>query len=101
MKPKSKKIQLRYGENPNQDAYLVKNIKKSIFDYQISGKQISYNNIIDLDSGLKCLNEFNEPTSIIINIPIHVVLPLQKIYLMHLKNHLKVTKKVLLEELYF
>ncbi len=66
MKPKSKKIQLRYGENPNQDAYLVKNIKKSIFDYQISGKQISYNNIIDLDSGLKCLNEFNEPTSIII-----------------------------------
>ena len=53
MKPKNKKIQLRYGENPNQDAYLVKNIKKSIFDYQISGKQISYNNIIDLDSGLK------------------------------------------------
>ena len=39
---------------------------KSIFDYQISGKKISYNNIIDLDSGIKCLSEFIEPTSIIV-----------------------------------
>ena len=60
------KIDLRYGENPNQNAYLIKNSKKSVFDYQISGKQISYNNLIDADSGLRCLKEFNEPTSIII-----------------------------------
>ena len=60
------KINLRYGENPNQNAYLIKNSKKSVFDYQISGKQISYNNLIDADSGLRCLKEFNEPTSIII-----------------------------------
>ena len=66
MKAKNKKIKLRYGENPNQNAYLIKNSKKSIFDYQISGKKISYNNLIDLDSGLKCLEEFQEPTSIII-----------------------------------
>jgi len=63
---KNKKIKLRYGENPNQDAYLVSNSNKSIFDLQISGKKISYNNIIDIDSGLRCLNEFSEPTSIII-----------------------------------
>ena len=63
---KDKKIRLRYGENPNQNAYLVSNSNKSIFDLQISGKKISYNNIIDIDSGLKCLNEFSEPTSIII-----------------------------------
>ena len=63
---KINKVKLRYGENPNQDAYLINSNKKSIFDFQINGKQIGYNNIIDLDSGLRCLNEFNEPTSIII-----------------------------------
>ena len=61
-----KKIKLKYGENPNQNAYLISNTVKSIFDYQISGKKISYNNIIDVDSGLKCLNEFSDPTSIIV-----------------------------------
>ena len=65
MKLKNKKITLRYGENPNQKAHLV-SISKPIFDYQISGKEISYNNILDLDSGIKCLNEFIEPTSIIV-----------------------------------
>ena len=66
MNKKNYKIKLRYGENPNQDAYLIKNSEKSIFDHQISGKKISYNNLIDVDSGLRCLNEFDEPTSIII-----------------------------------
>ncbi len=66
MKVKNKKIKLRYGENPSQNAYLIKNTKNSIFDFQISGKKISYNNIIDADSGLKCLSEFDEPTSIIV-----------------------------------
>ena len=66
MKNKSVKIKLRYGENQSQSAYLVNKSKKSVFDYQISGKKISYNNLIDLDSGLNCLKEFSEPTSIII-----------------------------------
>ena len=66
MKDKYKKIKLRYGENPSQKANLVTNSSQSIFDYQISGKKISYNNIIDVDSGLRCLNEFSEPTSIIV-----------------------------------
>ena len=66
MKAKNKKIILRYGENPNQNAYLINNQKNSIFNFQLSGKIISYNNLIDLDSGLKCLAEFSEPTSIII-----------------------------------
>ncbi len=63
---KEKKIILRYGENPNQSAYLINNQKNSIFDFQLSGKIISYNNLIDLDSGIRCLAEFKEPTSIII-----------------------------------
>jgi len=66
MKTKNKKIILRYGENPNQNAYLINNQKNSIFNFQLSGKIISYNNLIDLDSGIKCLEEFSEPTSIII-----------------------------------
>ena len=66
MKAKNKKIILRYGENPNQKAYIINNQKSSIFNFQLSGKIISYNNLIDLDSGLKCLAEFSEPTSIII-----------------------------------
>ena len=59
-------IKLRYGENPNQNAYLIKNTKKSVFEFQISGKKLSYNNLIDLDSGLRCLKEFKDPTSIIL-----------------------------------
>ncbi len=66
MKSKIGKIKLRYGENPNQKSYLINDKKKSIFSYQIGGKQISYNNLIDLDSGLRCLREFSEPTSIIL-----------------------------------
>ena len=59
-------IKLRYGENPNQTAFLMSSDKMSVFNYQISGKEISFNNIIDVDSGLKCLSEFKEPTAIIV-----------------------------------
>ena len=48
MKNKGSKIKLRYGENPNQNGYLTNFSKNSIFDFQISGKKISYNNLIDL-----------------------------------------------------
>ena len=60
------KTKLRYGENPNQKSFILKDTLKSIFDFQISGKQISYNNIIDVDNGLKCINEFLEPTCVIV-----------------------------------
>ncbi len=66
MKLKNNKINLRYGENPKQNAFLISRTSKTIFDFQLNGKEISYNNIIDLDSGLKCINEFDEPTSIIL-----------------------------------
>ena len=66
MKNKNSKIKLRYGENPNQKGYLINHQQNSIFNYQIRGKKISYNNLIDLDSGLRCLKEFYEPTSIIL-----------------------------------
>ncbi len=57
---------LRYGENPNQKSYLENKKPINIFDKQLNGKQISYNNIIDVDSGLSCLSEFKKPTCVII-----------------------------------
>ncbi len=65
-KNSQKDLKLRYGENPNQKAILKKEKNKSIVDYQIQGKKISYNNILDIDSGLDFLNEFSEPTTVII-----------------------------------
>mgnify|MGYP001192092249 CR=1 FL=1 len=61
-----KKAKLKYGENPDQKAFLYKSGKNNILDSQIYGKKISYNNILDVDSGLDFLKEFNEPTSVII-----------------------------------
>ena len=66
MKKINNKIKLRYGENPNQKAFLIKDKSTTIFNYQLSGKEIGYNNIIDVDSGLRCLGEFTEPTAVII-----------------------------------
>ena len=62
----NKVYSIRYGENPGQNAYLISKGKKLITDYQINGKNISYNNIIDIDSGYRCLSEFKEPTCVII-----------------------------------
>ena len=62
----NKKITLKYGENPNQKSYYYKEKKNSFIDYKIQGKEIGYNNILDLSSGTDCINEFSEPTCIII-----------------------------------
>jgi len=64
-KPK-KNIVLRYGENPNQKAVVQKTNTLSIVDYQVQGKPLSYNNILDIDSGLDFLSEFTEPTTVIV-----------------------------------
>ena len=62
-----KKINLRYGENPNQKSFFYKDKnQKSFLDNILQGKKISYNNILDIDSAVNCLNEFNEPTCIIV-----------------------------------
>ena len=60
-------INLRYGENPNQKAFIVNdNINNLINKYQLGGKEISFNNIIDVDNGINCLKEFLDPTCIIL-----------------------------------
>lgn len=47
---------LRYGENPHQKATFNGNLE-AIFD-KIQGKELSYNNLLDVDSAICLLNEF-------------------------------------------
>ena len=59
-------IKLRYGENPNQNAVLKTTKKLNFSNFQLQGKEIGYNNILDIDSGLDFISEFTEPTTVII-----------------------------------
>ena len=65
-KKRNNKIKLKYGENPNQKAYYLTNSKSNIFNSQLGGKNLGYNNILDISDGLNCLKEFQEPTCVII-----------------------------------
>jgi phosphoribosylaminoimidazolecarboxamide formyltransferase/IMP cyclohydrolase len=55
---------LRYGENPHQFARFTGEFN-ALFD-KLSGKAFSYNNLLDLDAGLRLLNEFYETTFLIV-----------------------------------
>ena len=48
LKLNSSKLSLRYGENPHQSAYFEGDISKSLTQYQ--GKELSYNNLLDIDA---------------------------------------------------
>lgn len=60
------KIQdLRYGENPHQEAALYKS--DSIVDYEILwGKELSYNNILDITSAVNIISEFYDVPAVAI-----------------------------------
>jgi phosphoribosylaminoimidazolecarboxamide formyltransferase/IMP cyclohydrolase len=57
---------MRYGENPHQNAAFYREIGKkkgSITDaVQLNGKELSFNNINDTNGALELLKEFTEPT---------------------------------------
>ncbi|MBS1911052.1 MAG: bifunctional phosphoribosylaminoimidazolecarboxamide formyltransferase/IMP cyclohydrolase [Bacteroidetes bacterium] len=55
---------LRYGENPHQQAALYGSFT-DIFR-QLHGKELSYNNIVDIDAAAKLVLEFEEPTVVIV-----------------------------------
>jgi phosphoribosylaminoimidazolecarboxamide formyltransferase/IMP cyclohydrolase len=64
-----KKIQdLRYGENPHQQAaFYVSQGKKPLNNFEkLHGKELSYNNILDLDAAFSMVREFIEPVTVII-----------------------------------
>ena len=58
------KTSLRYGENPHQQAAFYGDLSK-VFT-QIHGKEISYNNLVDIDAAIQLINEFTETTFAII-----------------------------------
>jgi phosphoribosylaminoimidazolecarboxamide formyltransferase / IMP cyclohydrolase len=53
-------MRLRYGENPHQSAGLYGHFQ----DYyqKLHGKELSYNNILDIDAAAGLIQEFSEPT---------------------------------------
>ena len=63
--------QLRYGENPHQNAAFYKDDLSSTKNtlasaQQIQGKELSYNNIADSSAALECVNQFNSPACVIV-----------------------------------
>ena len=56
----SKAMSLRYGENPHQQAALYGDFLDH-FD-QLQGKELSYNNILDVSSAAYLIGEFERPT---------------------------------------
>ena len=51
---------MRYGENPHQKGTFFGDFAE-MFD-QIHGKEISYNNLLDIDAAVSLIAEFTEPT---------------------------------------
>ncbi len=48
---------LRYGENPHQKAMFYGRLSEAI--KQLNGKELSYNNILDIDAAMSLMNEFS------------------------------------------
>ena len=57
---------LRYGENPHQQAALYRWAGAAPAFEQLQGKELSYNNIVDLEAAWAMPHEFAEPTVAII-----------------------------------
>src|ERR1700675_1016399 len=60
-------LDLRYGENPHQSAALYSVRQGGIAGAeQLQGKELSYNNLVDLDAAWQLIQEFTQPASAII-----------------------------------
>ncbi|MFH1265829.1 MAG: bifunctional phosphoribosylaminoimidazolecarboxamide formyltransferase/IMP cyclohydrolase [Planctomycetota bacterium] len=61
---------LRYGENPHQQAALYAKGETEaanvVSAQQLHGKELSYNNLLDLDSALEIVRRFSEPAASVI-----------------------------------
>ncbi len=65
-----KLLDLSYGENPHQKAalYADTSIKENVLSGvgKLHGKDLSFNNVLDLDSARRLLEEFDEPACVIV-----------------------------------
>ena len=61
---------LRYGENPHQQAALYGDARPSganvVTAKQLHGKELSYNNLLDFDSALAIVRDFDRPAAAVI-----------------------------------
>ncbi len=57
---------LRYGENPHQKAAFYSNKLSKYPLEKIHGKELSYNNIVDIESAINISSEFDKPAAVII-----------------------------------
>ena len=55
-----KKYDLRYGENPHQEGIFFGNLED--FLTKLNGKDLSYNNLLDIDAAINLISEFDELT---------------------------------------
>jgi len=69
----TKRLDLRYGENPHQRAAFYKEVAAGAVSgsdltsaVQLGGPELSFNNILDLDSALAVASDFESPTVAII-----------------------------------
>ncbi len=51
---------LRYGENPHQKGVFYGDLD-AMFE-KLNGKELSYNNLVDVDAAVELIKEFDEPT---------------------------------------
>jgi phosphoribosylaminoimidazolecarboxamide formyltransferase/IMP cyclohydrolase len=55
------KTVLRYGENPHQQGVFYGNTNE-LFD-KLNGKELSYNNLVDVDAAVQLIEEFKSPSN--------------------------------------
>ena len=62
--------EMRYGENPHQQAAFYKEANPAEVSVasatQVQGKELSYNNVADTDAALECVKSFSEPACVIV-----------------------------------
>ena len=65
-----RQTELRYGENPHQAAALYRGVGASgtslMTARQLNGKELSYNNLLDLDSALQIARSYEDPAVAVI-----------------------------------
>jgi phosphoribosylaminoimidazolecarboxamide formyltransferase/IMP cyclohydrolase len=54
---------LRYGENPHQKGLFYGKLDDVV--EQLNGKEISYNNILDIDAAIRIIHDFDETTFVV------------------------------------
>ena len=68
--PLRKKQDLRYGENPHQQAAFYTEDRPPAGSIaraeSLQGKPLSYNNIADADAAIQCVQQFEEPACVIV-----------------------------------